>query len=402
MSKKKRHALAQEELQELFAVLDRAAADEVGRNTVLDELARHRPSELMLALADYARGRGADALPVLSALSKHEDTNVALAAIDALGFVSSEDAVRILREIEATSTKLGRRAARRSLYRLSLAGLKTEPEARKPQFPTESLGPYKAVATGLIDGHLRLYWIAFQRALGGLNATFAQIDYDMGPVDAFSSDMSSRAFEREIARLQQQEDRYLWAELPFSYACYRIKEASGLALEKGKEIPPNLQRIANLLDLHGQPLEQHPVYNRLSQAEVKLVPDFLAESTQLLHTFRDFVWGSHPPVDLAEEIEDLKKAQESRILLGAEAQQQRLDAIISRAFTKTFLGDRRTTWQLRFEDLAYNLASLGRDRLAKQALSVAVALRAFTETEIRMVPLLKALVAFWLKVDVSQ
>lgn len=402
MAKKKRPYIPPEIHQELFALLDRAAVSDEDRGALLEDLARHRATDLMTVLTDYARQRGESSLPVLWHLTRAGDDNVVLAAIDALGFVTTDKAVELLHEIEATSVKDARRAARRSLYRLSLSGLKVEPQAQRTWLGSEPLQPYKACATGLIDGHLRLYWLAFQRPLGGLTTTFVQTDYQLGTTDAITSDMSTRAFDREIARIQDNEDRYLWAEIPFSYACHRVVKAGKLALDAGKDIPPSLQRIFTLIESHSKAPEVHPVYNLVSQAEVKLVPDFLAESAQLLSSFGEFVWGAHPPVDLAEETEELSKAKESRVILGPEAQQQRIDAILAKAFSKIFLGTNRGDWQLRLEDLSHNLALLGRDRFAKQALAVAVALRDFTETEIRQVPLLRALVPFWLKLSPGQ
>jgi hypothetical protein len=399
MTKKKRHPVGPESQQELKALLDRAAASEDERAMILDDLARHRPTELMGFLSDYARERGEEALPVLSQLARSGDDNLAMAAIDAIGFVASDRAVDILRQIESTSIKEARRAARRSLYRLSLAGFRVEPHAQRPWLGTPVLEPHKAYASGLIDGHLRLYWVAFQRPLGGLTTTFVQVDYQLGPTDAFTSDMSSRSFEREIGRIQESEDRYLWAVLPFSYVCHRLLWARQAAIESGKDLPQAFQRVSALLEPHAAPTDTHPVYTLLSQAEVRLVPDFLAESAQLLTGFGEFVWGSHPPVDLEEEVQELSRAKESRVILGPEAQQQRIDSILAKGFTKAFLGERRKEWQLKLEDLAHNLALLGRDRFAKQALAVAVALRDFTETEIRQVPLLKALLPFWLKVS---
>ncbi len=397
MAKKRRPEASPEIRQEIVALLDQASTDEDERIHILDHLARHRSADLMAVLEDYVRERGERSLPALSYLVRCGDDNVSLAAIHALGLVVSEETVQLLQHIETSSGKEARRAARRSLYRLASAGLKVEPQPQRPWLGPDVLTPYKAYATGLIDGHLRLYWVAFQRPLGGLATTFVQADYQLGPTDAFNSDMSQRAFERKIHELQGREDRYLWAELPFAYACHRLLQSGQLAVEAGKDLPASLQRVTRMLESHAQSPDGHPVYSLVSQAEVKLVPDFLAESANLLATFGEFVWGTHPPVDLDEEIQELSRAQESRVVLGPEAQQQRTEAVLARAFSRVFLGNLRAQWQLKLEDLAHNLALLGRDRFAKQALAVAVALRDVTETELRQVPLLKALIPFWLK-----
>lgn len=334
-----------------------------------DDSARERAAELVALGADEAASRLSDA-------SVTTDDS-ALAIVEALGSMRSEEAGHILAAVAAdVSDKDLRKAARRALHRLRAAGIAVEVPAPIASPPVPAGGEPARVTdayASFVDGvGSRSIWLCLERSFGGVDTFGLVANLYVGVKDTTYRDTTRKRFTRMIEDWREEHDLTL-VELPPEYALSLVSEAVALNAQERFPLPTEFQLHRRQLGELPPPPTEPLIYQHVSRGQSVLLPNLLESSGELFEQKEMEGWLFDYPQTLPHA-QNLKQAQESRIILAGASREERESRAIDGAMTALFTPEARRAIRRSLEENAYVFWKTDRERAARTAVAAAGAL----------------------------
>lgn len=289
------------------------------------------PRTLEAALDALARRRGAQALPLVTALA------------------------------EGRGTKEARKAARRVLYRLQQSGVALPRPAPKPVVERRPEQALRAWVSAVDGSGSRAVWILFEGAFGGLALCALIVNDQAGVLEAAGGAISKKRLESELRALRQSQ-KLPWVELPPARAKALVAEALALHARLGSEPPAEFspwQRFFADVDgpaSPGTPREPEPAGGD--------DPALLDHCRELLELPELASWFLDPN-ELQSAALELLQARESRLVLSDQQKAEREAAIVERVVEAAFTPEARRLWARRLSEMAWIFDATGREREAR-------------------------------------
>ncbi|OGL16315.1 MAG: hypothetical protein A3G97_03645 [Candidatus Rokubacteria bacterium RIFCSPLOWO2_12_FULL_69_21] len=314
-----------------LAALEAALA---GAGALPDSLADVPPRTLEAALEALAKRRGAEALPLVSAVA------------------------------ERARTKDARKAARRVLYRLEQAGVTLPRAAPKPVVQRGSEKALSAWISAVDGSGARAVWILFEGAFGGWALCALIVNDQAGILEAAGGAISKKRLEGELRSLRESQ-KLPWVEIPPARATALVAEALALHARLGTEPPTEFSRWRPFFADVQPPGEPEP-----PQIDD---PTLLDHSRELLELPELASWFLDPG-DLQSAALELLQARESRLVLSDQQKGEREAAIVERVVDAAFTPEARRLWARRLMEMAWIFDATGREREGRLARATAGAL----------------------------
>ncbi len=316
---------------------------------------------------------GDAALPLLRQLATAAPSELAIAAVDALGDVRQQAAADALDEIAHTSSdRAVQKAARRSLYRLRSQGIQAETSAATAPATIGSRDAtlYRAVASSYDGTGTRGLWMAAERPLGSIYAFYLAINDVDGLVDFSFRDTTRKRFSEDEAGMRER-DPMAWVELPLDYARQLVQEAADNAQQSGHLLPDAYTRWASLIDQPEEPFKDALVYRTISGFEVRVHPTLESETPRLFEQPEVEPWFFRPE-RVAPYVRKLTEPPGARALLMAETDEQKMERVLREAIKELLPARVRHGLRRRLEETAYVFLQTNRHADARRAVAAAV------------------------------
>jgi hypothetical protein len=328
------------------------------------------------ALEALRQGAGPAAIPVLAQAAERADAPlVAHAALVELGAVPEPAAAAALAHLGDTlAAKDLRKEARRALFHLRSQGVVPPAETAVARPAPSVLQPrvtfYQVLASNADGLGSRALALFADRPLGGAYL-FNVLLNDLAGMKDFVVRDSTRKKLSAIESEMRQRERQTWIELPLNYARWLIQEALTLNAESGFTVPLEYRAWADTIGAPEQTYERPLAYEEISRFEIKMRPELLEQSPRLFEEPEVQPWflGYR---DVQKYVTEVRRAVESRIVLTAETDEQRLERVLTTAIREVMTAPQRRALQRRLEEQAYMFLRTDRPQQAKLAIAAAV------------------------------
>src|SRR5437764_28297 len=171
-------------------------------------IVEHPPQEAASGVRALGRMTRQSAVPLLSLLANSAESEVAQAAVEALGSVRDLTAASALDAVaRATQDKQLQKAARRSLYRLSSQGIRVAaPETTAPAtVGSRAASIYRVIASAYDGSGTRSIWFAADRRLGGIFQLAVATNDTKGMIDFAVRDTTRKRFSEQEATMRDKD-----------------------------------------------------------------------------------------------------------------------------------------------------------------------------------------------------
>jgi hypothetical protein len=293
-----------------------------------------------------------------------------------LGAIAEAGSVEALQRLERESNdREVRKAVKRALYRLEQRGVKV---------PAAPVTPATPVLAATIEGWMspvdgrgdQLVWLIKPRT-DGVAHLFAVLNDPEGLREVDLSAVTRKALRQARQQLAEKHDLHLVAA-DWHYCDFLISRAFQWARARKTPMHGDYPALHAQLTRDPAPTDMEPlVFTQLDRDAVRADAAALAQSGELLQEKELRTWFL-----TAEEaqpyLEDVSGAQESVLVLSPLQQEDRVRIVLDRALTDRFGGAHGESYVRRLYDMAYFFAVTHRDKQARQALAVALALASGT------------------------
>jgi hypothetical protein len=291
----------------------------------------------------------------------------------------------------AAADKELKREIRRALFRLEQKGIRVERvEAPRPAF---SLGVKAAEPEGFLGGidgdGSRLAWL-LRRDTGGYFGLFTVINDHLGMVSVSAGTMTKAHLGETLKEMDSSESGAP-VRVPWTYADALMHAAFRIAAPRpGHARADYLLARSEITKSEAATAAACPVRGLIPPDSVA-APDLLDTSAEL---FREKEFGTWAlPHDAARShIQAIVNLNSSGLVLSKETTTERMTAILDEALDEFAASDLRAIFARRLEEMAHLFHLQGRERPARLALSVALALDSPGERRMKEISFLRAFV----------
>ncbi|GFP30232.1 hypothetical protein HKBW3S44_00560 [Candidatus Hakubella thermalkaliphila] len=376
------------------ALFSADARDHTDLPRLIDEIHNLPPQASREMIHQLGREAGDKILVLLSLITKSRDTDLALVAVETMASIKSLESALALQEIIKTaSDKKLRKEAKRSLYRMKMAGVEVEEltEEETPSPERELMPRPRQALVSHIDGAGgRLIWIVMERPLGALSLVALRIADTEGIKECLGVNLGKKRLKQELERIRKMEDLTV-VEVPATYGQLLVREAYQRNLKAGIEPPLEYKKWQKAVE-EGEISDTSPlIYRELQQEEVRFKAALLLEFVDFL-SLPEFSSWFFELDSVATYALELLEARQSKIILSDWARREREARIIGKAVEGLFSGDYPFLFKRRLEEMAYILWKTDRREEAKKALAAALALGEDGDQSLREHPLISAMV----------
>lgn len=363
----------------------------------LEQLSARPLGEAEAAMKQLIAENHTGALSALAFVAQRGALALATKAMDALVALRSEEAANALAGVGADRSDPTRaKAARRALYKLSLAGIKPDPASVMTRAQPEPDKVHTCLASPIDASGVRSVVVVRQNRFGTLRLATFNLHEDDGVIDVYVADPCSMAnWKRYLALLQAGDAKPVPVELAF---CRRQVEVAVARNERSHTPLPEAFPMA--MSILAGPSEERPRPPELDPDLVRNNPDLLSKSAGLIELPECRAWqlptdavrphATRLVAELRREQIEQENRQEELDLLDL-SQVQRQGTIISMAINAVFDGALRSIYE---ERLAYTADILWRaDRLehAQWAMAAALAMASDSTLPLEQHPFLRRL-----------
>ncbi|HUL20628.1 MAG TPA: hypothetical protein VLZ10_04185 [Thermodesulfobacteriota bacterium] len=273
----------------------------------------------------------------------------------------------------ATQDKKIRKIIKRSLYRLKSKGIVVEEVSSGQE--RSILRPLQGEAregfgSGIDFLGYRVLWLIVPHPGRGLRVMHGVVSDREGIVDFSQEEMARKEF-RTLFKEAKEKNPFPIVDMDPSYVAYLFAQAYQLSLEKkGASSQAYLQaksEIETIKKDYTKPL----IYTYLQADDVAGDDRFLRRGADLLKTDVFSSWRVEED-QVRPYVEEVREAEESKIVLHPSQKELRFQGIYQKALTELFSGERRLLYRRRLEEMAYVLFKSGKEEEAKISLSVAM------------------------------
>ncbi|MHB8620098.1 MAG: hypothetical protein ACYDAG_11110 [Chloroflexota bacterium] len=296
-----------------------------------------------------------------------------LASIDGLVLLKSVEAADVLARID--QPKELAKAARKGLFRLRSQGIRPS-LSRQPELPAPPTR--QAPVLSLVEARVSSYdprgtraiFLLAEKPFTGLISLLAIVNDGDGVLDAEMGATTKKAFHTRLENFRGQFDYIEFVSIPPSYANELIDRGSQRNERSRHPLPQDLSVwktvSAGAPAWEGLP----PIFQLLSADEVReRVP---LDSTRDLADTEFAAWG-YGEEHLKEYVVRLDTARGGPLVVSADAQRGREQAIVDEATDAIFQGDELERARERLSETAYLLFQQENRPAAEQCLRAAVA-----------------------------
>jgi hypothetical protein len=191
-----------------------------------------------------------------------------------------------------------------------------------------------------------------------------------GIVDFSQEEMTRKGF-RTFFKEVKEKNPFPIVEIEPSYVAYLFGQAYQLNLEKKGASPQGFLQAKGEIERIKKDYAKPLVYAYLQAEDVAEDDRFLRKGTDLLKADVFSTWRIEEEL-IGPYAEEVREAEESKIVLNPSQKEVRFQAIFEKALTELFSGETRLLYRRRLEEMAYVLFRLGREEEAKISLAVAM------------------------------
>ncbi len=277
------------------------------------------------------------------------------------------------RMLGSVQDKRIRKTIKRSLYRLKGKGIAVE-QVLSGQERSILRPPQGEAREGFGSGidflGYRVLWLILPHPGRGLRVLNGVVSDREGIVDFSQEEMARKEF-RTFFKEVKEKNPFPTVEMEPSYVAYLFAQAYQLNLEKkGAASKAYLQaksEIETIKKDYVKPL----IYTYLQADDISRDDLFLRRGADLLKVDVFSSWTVEED-QIRPYAEEVREAEESKIVLHASQKELRFQGIYQKALLELFSGERKFLYQRRLEEMAYVLLKLGKEEEAKISLSVAM------------------------------
>ena len=277
------------------------------------------------------------------------------------------------RMFEVTQDKKVRKMIKRSLYRLKSKGVVVEEvlsdKERSILRPLQ--GEAKEGFASGIDflGH-RVLWLILPHPGRGLGVMHGVVSDREGIVDFSHEEMTRKEF-RTFFKEVKEKNPFPIVEIEPSYVAWLFAQAYQLNLEKKGASPQGYLQAKSEIERIKKDDAKPLIYSYLQADDIAGDDRLLRKGGELLKADVFSSWRIEEE-QIRPYADEVREAEESKIVLNPGQKEVRFQGIYQRALTELFSGERRFLYQRRLEEMAYVLFKLGKGEEAKISLSVAM------------------------------
>ncbi len=309
---------------------------------------------------------------LLPRLEKDPQTGGQLA--ESLASLPDPQTVRLLhRMFEATPDKKVRKMIKRSLYRLKSKGIVVEEvssgQERSILRPVQG-GAREGFASGVDFMGYRVLWLVLPHPGRGLGVMHGVVSDREGIVDFSQQEMARKEF-RTFFKEMKERDSFPIVEIEPSYVAYLFTRAYQSNLEKKGASPQSYLQAKSEIERIKKDYPKPLIYSYLQADDIAGDDRLLSRGADLLRADVFSGWKIEEE-QVRPYAEEVREAEESKIVLHPGQKEMRFQGIYQRALAELFSDRERFLYQRRLEEMAYVLLKLGKEEEAKISLSVAM------------------------------
>lgn len=277
------------------------------------------------------------------------------------------------RMLGAAQDKKVRKMIKRSLYRLKSKGIVVEEVSSGQE--RSILRPAQGEAregfgSGIDFLGYRVLWLILPHPGRGLGVLHGVVSDREGIVDFSQEEMARKEF-RTFFKEVKEKNPFPIVEMEPSYVAYLFAQAYQLNLQKKGASPRGYLQAKSEIETIKKDYAKPLIYAYLQADDIAGDDRFLQKGADLLKTDVFSSWRVEED-QIRPYAEEVREAEESKIVLHPSQKELRFQGIYQKALTELFSGERRFLYRRRLEEMAYVLLKLGKEEEAKISLSVAM------------------------------
>jgi len=282
--------------------------------------------------------------------------------------------VKILRRMsEAIPDKKVRKMIKRSLYRLKSKGIAVEEvssgQERSILRPLQGESK-EGFASGIDFMGYRVLWLILPHPGRGLGVLHGVVSDQEGIVDFSQEEMARKEF-RTFFKGVKEKNPFPIVEIEPSYVAYLFTQAYQSNLEKKGASPQSYLQAKSEIEKIKKDYAKPLIYSYLQAEDIAGDDRLFGKGADLLNADVFSSWRIEEE-RIGPYAEEVREAEESKIVLHPGQKEMRFQGIYQKALTELFSGQGRFLYQRRLEEMAYVLFKLGKEEEAKISLSVAM------------------------------
>jgi hypothetical protein len=277
------------------------------------------------------------------------------------------------RMFEAIQDKKVRKMIKRSLYRLKSKGIVVEEvlsDKARPILRPMSEEAKEGFASGIDFLGYRVLWLILPHPGRGLGVVHGVISDRKGIVDFSQEEMTRKGF-RTFFKEVKEKNPFPIVEIEPSYVACLFGQAYRLNLEKKEAFPQGYLQAKGEIERIKKDYAKPLVYSYLQAEDIARDDRLLRKGTDLLKADVFSSWRIEED-QIGPYADEVREAEESKIVLNPGQKEVRFQAIFEKALTELFSEERRLLYRRRLEEMSYVLFRLGREEEAKISLAVAM------------------------------
>jgi hypothetical protein len=274
---------------------------------------------------------------------------------------------------EAIQDKKVRKMIKRSLYRLKSKGIVVEEvlsDKARPILRPMSEEAKEGFASGIDFLGYRVLWLILPHPGRGLGVVHGVISDRKGIVDFSQEEMTRKGF-RTFFKEVKEKNPFPIVEIEPSYVACLFGQAYRLNLEKKEAFPQGYLQAKGEIERIKKDYAKPLVYSYLQAEDIARDDRLLRKGTDLLKADVFSSWRIEED-QIGPYADEVREAEESKIVLNPGQKEVRFQAIFEKALTELFSEERRLLYRRRLEEMSYVLFRLGREEEAKISLAVAM------------------------------
>ena len=282
--------------------------------------------------------------------------------------------VKLLRRVfEAIPDKKVRKMIKRSLYRLKSKGIVVEEVSYGPE--RSILRPLQGeskegFASGIDFMGYRVLWLILPHPGRGVGVLHGVVSDQEGIVDFSQEEMARKQF-RTFFKEVKEKNPFPIVEIEPSYVAYLFAQSYQSNLEKKGAPPQSYLQAKSEIEKIKKDYAKPLIYSYLQAEDIAGDDRLFGKGADLLNADVFSSWRIEEE-RIGPYAEEVREAEESKIVLHPGQKEMRFQGIYQKALTELFSGQGRFLYQRRLEEMAYVLFKLGKEEEAKISLSVAM------------------------------
>jgi hypothetical protein len=277
------------------------------------------------------------------------------------------------RMFAVTQDKKVRRMIKRSLYRLKSKGIVVEEvpsDKERSIFRPLPGEANEGFGSGIDFLGYRVLWLILPHPGRGLGVMHGVVSDREGIVDFSQEEMGRKGF-RTFFKEVKEKNPFPIVEIEPSYVACLFAQAYQLNLEKKGAPPQAYLQVKSEIERIKKDYAKPLIYSYLQAEDIAGDDRLLRKGADLLNADVFSSWRIEEE-QIRPYADDVREAEESKIVLHPGQKEVRLQGIYQKALTELFSGERRFLYQRRLEEMAYVFFKLGKEEEAEISLSVAM------------------------------